>query len=581
MPANANDATSPNEPERESGQRNADARFRAVLEAAVDGIVLINSTGEIISVNRAICKWFGYSTSELLGQNVQMLMPEYLRPVHEAAMQAYLAGGPPKVIGIGRETMALHRDGTEFPIEISVSEFREPQGRTFAGVVRDIRERVAARERLAEQARELAETNHHLQAQTVAAAAANRAKSEFLANMSHELRTPLTAILGFAENLLEGDQSEHDRLAAIATIRRNGEHLLQVLNDILDLSKIEAQRIELEVAPVAPLQLLFDVVSLMKVRADAKGLSLTCEIQGSLPDQVETDAMRFRQILFNLVGNAIKFTELGGVRLVVSWQPDPAPRLICDVHDTGIGLTPEQTTRVFEPFSQADNTTCRRFGGSGLGLSICRQLAELLGGGVDLVGSTPGRGSQFRAVIAAPRAGVAQHVRPTSDGALLTAEHLQGPGADGAAELAGQARVLNGIRLLLAEDGPDNQRLIAYVLRKAGAEVVLAINGQMAIEEIRLAHAAGRPFDALVLDMQMPVLDGYQTAERLRAEGYTRPIIALTAHAMSGDRERCLIAGCTDYATKPIDRQQLVASIRRHFEEARRTSEATASPAAS
>lgn len=393
--------------------------------------------------------------------------------------------------------------------------------------------------------------NDTIQKQKEAAEAANRAKSQFLANMSHEIRTPLTAILGFAENLLEGDVPDAERKGAVRTIVRNGEHLLELINDILDLSKIEAGHLEVELLEFSPAQLLSDVVSVMQVRAGAKGLSLKLSFDTPIPTLIRSDPTRVRQILLNLVGNAIKFTQAGSVHLRARLEPADEPRLRVSVVDTGIGLDAAQLGRLFQPFAQADESMTRRFGGTGLGLAISRRLARKLGGDVDVV-SAPGQGSTFSmTVVTGPLANVPLVYDPR-----LAPESSLNPG-----QSPEQAGALKGNLVLLAEDSPDNQLLISGFLRKCGAEVVLVENGSLAVERAMQSRDEGRPFDVVLMDMQMPVLDGYQAVRELRSNGYAQPIIALTASAMGGDQERCRAIGCDDYATKPLNRKRLLGQI--------------------
>ena len=391
--------------------------------------------------------------------------------------------------------------------------------------------------------------NETIEQQKAAAEAANDAKSLFLANMSHEIRTPLTAILGFAENLLDTELPEAERRNAAKTIVRNGEHLVLIINDILDLSKIEAGRVDAERLRFSPAQLISDVVSVMRVRANARQLALQLSWETPLPESIESDPTRLRQILINLVGNAIKFTHQGSVEIRVAMQAErPTPSLVCSIVDTGIGMTPLQVSQLFQPFSQADQSTTRRFGGTGLGLSISRRLARILGGDIS-VRSEPGRGSTFEVhVVTGSLAGVRWLTDP-SEGieASDAREHVA------SVELKGH--------VLLAEDSPDNQLLISAFLRKAGVEVTLAENGQIASDLALAALQAGTPFDVVLMDMQMPTLDGYEATQRLRQAGYPYPIIALTANAMQSDRQRCFDSGCNDYATKPINRQQLIQQI--------------------
>jgi signal transduction histidine kinase/CheY-like chemotaxis protein len=425
----------------------------------------------------------------------------------------------------------------------------------IAGCAQSIKEmRVMAAERAAIEVHH-ANTEHIVEDRTkdlrLANAAAERAsvaKSNFLANMSHEIRTPMTAILGYTELLLDPSVNDSDRREHALTIRRNGEHLLSIINDILDVSKIEAGRMTVESIPTCPRRVLEEVCSLMNVRAVAKGISLRYETVGELPSCVRTDPTRLRQILLNITGNAIKFTERGGVTLRASFHDGAAPVLRFDVVDTGIGLRAQEIPLLFQAFTQADASTTRRFGGTGLGLSIAQRMARLLGGDIT-VASEHGKGSVFTVTIAVEV--VQGHSESTSE---FVVPRQEKPLEDHPLRLA-------GTRILVAEDGPDNQRLISHHLRKAGAEVELAANG--AIGLARALDAALPSFDVILMDMQMPEMDGYEASRRLRENGWTRPIVALTAHAMDGDRERCLKAGCSDFLTKPIDRAAMVDACAR------------------
>jgi signal transduction histidine kinase/CheY-like chemotaxis protein len=396
---------------------------------------------------------------------------------------------------------------------------------------------------------------------------ASRAKSDFLANMSHEIRTPMTAVIGYADLLLDPGLTVSERLDHVQTIRRNGAHLLSLINDILDLSKIEAGKMTVEHIACSPSQLIADVSSIMRVRATDKGLVFAVEFATPIPETIISDPTRFRQALLNLVGNAVKFTRQGSVRIVASCDPPgtPEPRLTLEVADTGMGLSPEQCSRLFQPFEQADNSTTRESGGTGLGLAICRRLAQLMGGDIT-VQSLPGRGSSFFMTVA---------TGPLDGVKLLTGlVEAQGPEADAEAQAASRRAAPLRCVVLLAEDGVDNQVLISTVLKKAGASVEIVENGRLAVERALAAEAAGTPFDVVFMDMQMPELDGYGATTLLRQKGYRGPIVALTAHAMAGDRERCLTAGCDDFLTKPIHRAKLIDAAR-CWAEKRRTLEPT------
>ena len=377
-------------------------------------------------------------------------------------------------------------------------------------------------------------------------------KQDFLANMSHEIRTPMTAILGFAELLLE-NLSDRENLDNAQTIKRNGEHMLRLLNDILDFSKVEAGKLDVERLECSSFTLITDVTSLMRIRADEKGISLRNRFDGPIPETIRTDPTRLRQILINIVGNAIKFTETGSVEIATRLLVDPGddPKLRFEVIDTGIGIAEDKIETLFLPFTQADSSTTRKFGGTGLGLAISKRLVQLLGGEFS-VSSTVGQGSTFSVVIPI---GPLDNVRLTGGAAVRVDKEV-------AAKASGEtdAPLLNR-RVLLAEDSSDNQRLIGFILKKAGAEVTLADNGQIASDLVAAATSEDSPFDVILMDMQMPVMDGYTATRQLRNDGYSGPIIALTAHAMATDRQKCLDAGCDEYAPKPIDRQKLIAMV--------------------
>jgi signal transduction histidine kinase/FixJ family two-component response regulator len=388
---------------------------------------------------------------------------------------------------------------------------------------------------------------------------ASRSKSEFLANMSHEIRTPMTAILGFTDLLAEdGDiaRAPERRQDAIHTIRRNGQHLLALINDILDVSKIEAGKMTVEHIPTEIHRIIEDVMSLMRVRTQAKGITLSAVYGTEIPRVFMCDPVRVKQILVNLVGNAIKFTEKGGVTIRTTFDPvgPHGGTLTIAVQDTGVGMTDAQLARIFRPFSQADETMTRTFGGTGLGLTIARRLAELLGGEIS-VKSEYGKGSTFSVTLATGHVPVGDTWNPTGASISAVPELLRG------AELPS----LDGVRVLLAEDGVDNQRLISFFLTRAGVRLTIVENGKKVIEAMSAPGEDGTtlldppPFDLILMDMQMPELDGYSATRRLRTLGCRVPIVALTAHAMAGDRQVCLDAGCDDYTTKPIDRALLIS----------------------
>lgn len=394
-----------------------------------------------------------------------------------------------------------------------------------------------------------------------AAEAANRTKSEFIANMSHEIRTPLTAILGYADLLRESTgtgtgEIEAERRSHIETIVRAGEHLLTIINDLLDLSKIEADCMTVERVPLRPGEVISEVMELMAPRAREKGIELAVHLADPALPVMLGDPTRLRQIAMNLIGNAVKFTSEGSVTVTIDRRTTAAPcvqdLLIVDVCDTGPGIADQAMPLLFQPFSQSDASVTRRHGGTGLGLAISRRLARILGGDVTLEFTRPGQGSRFRATLPITLAPERRRSTATTPAAAPSSGSR---GADPAPTLYG--------RVLLVEDGIDNQRLIAFHLRRAGAAVQVAENGQQALESIERAQVDGSPFDLVVTDVQMPVMDGLTLTARLRAAGCTLPIIALTAHASAEDRDRAIAAGCSDFATKPIDAPALLRACAR------------------
>jgi len=510
----------------------SERKFRELFESTRDAVTILTH-GRFVDCNQAALLLFGCSSiEEFRTLHLVDLSPPTQpcgrgsRQLAEERVERALREGSQFFEWVHRRV-----DGSDFPAEVLLSAIEYEGMPALQATVRDITDRKRYQNELTN-AKEAAE-------------AANLAKSRFLAHMSHEIRTPLNGILGFAELLRRGAGSEEQRRTFLDTIRSSGKHLLALIDEVLDLSKIEAGRMEFERIRCSPHQLISEVLSTLRVASQQKGLSLDCVWTSRVPETIVTDPYRLRQLLMNVVGNAIKFTETGGVKLLVSVEADkPEPRFVIEVHDTGIGIPADQLPRVFQPFSQADGTITRRFGGTGLGLAISQYIARALGGDIT-VQSEPGGGSVFRVAIeTGPLDGVRFFEEPPTESLTCTEDKKT------------RRNNLAPARVLLVEDGETNRQLIKLVLSEAGASVVCAENGQLGLEA-----ATRGGFDLILMDVQMPVMDGYTATRRLREQGSTAPIIALTAHAMRGDERKCLEAGCTGYLSKPVDIDLLLRTV--------------------
>lgn len=375
-----------------------------------------------------------------------------------------------------------------------------------------------------------------------AAARANETKSSFLANMSHEIRTPLGAILGFTELLKEKNLSAEDRGQYLDTISRNGKALTRIIDDILDLAKVESGKLEIERIEFSLLDLIDDVMDIFREQTRSKGIYIRVDVSEEVPTRLLSDPTRLRQILINIIGNAVKFTDAGGITICLSTAANTSAQVNFRilVRDTGIGLSEDQRQRLFEPFMQADNSTTRKFGGTGLGLVLSKRLAKALGGDIAIAECELNKGCTFIITFVAelPENSLALNREP-SEGILRAFPYS-----------------LANIRILLADDSKDNQILARLFLTQFGATVDTSENGSEAVK-----MALSSDYDIILMDIQMPIMDGYDATRTLRNAGYQKPIIALTAHAMSEARARTKAAGCDGHLTKPLDRNQLVKTI--------------------
>jgi signal transduction histidine kinase/CheY-like chemotaxis protein/integral membrane sensor domain MASE1/HPt (histidine-containing phosphotransfer) domain-containing protein len=401
-----------------------------------------------------------------------------------------------------------------------------------------------------------------------AAEVADRAKSAFLANMSHEIRTPMTSVLGYAKLLQADDLSKEDLHEFLRSLHRNAEHLLEIVSDVLDMSKIESGEMTVERVEMSPRDIVDEVTSLMKSQAAEKGLDFILHCDPSTPDRMSSDPTRVRQILLNLISNAIKFTDKGRVSVEVSTVClQDRPHVRFEVADTGIGLTAEQQSRVFQPFVQAETSTTRRYGGTGLGLSICSRFIGMLGGTLS-VESRRGHGSKFGFALPCEQADTLNHPAAESPELDVVKGERQASNLSFRFEHPRADRA--SVRILLAEDSADIRRLLATELKSTGIQLDFADNGQLAVEKVMACRASGMPYDLVLMDMRMPVLDGESATRRLREEGFLDlPIVVLTASETRDFRRPRVSYGCDEFVTKPINMEQLKGAIARQLNKRR------------
>ncbi len=520
----------------EGALREAETRYRQLVEAAADVVWRVDLEGRFTFVNGASRHVWGFPPDALVGQRFSMLAhPNVVDPM-EIGFAHLFEGDELR----NYETVTRTPSGGAVHTSVSASPLRDRDGTIVGaqGIARDIGNEVAMRV-----ANEAAR---------VAAEEAAMAKSAFLANMSHEIRTPMTGILGLAELMLTSELPP-DQRRSVELIAASGETLLHIINDILELSKIEAHQLELEVAPFELASAIQPTAALLAPTAKARGVSVRVEIDPRLPRNVRGDCTRLGQILTNLLGNAIKFTPNGSIVVSISPIGDPpGDQVRFSVRDTGVGIGPDAIARIFEPFRQADTSTTRLYGGTGLGLSIARRLVDLMGGVLE-VDSEVGVGSDFHFTVRLP-ASTAPRVstrRTDPTGQRLVPADLDPP--------------TRALRILIAEDNPVNQEVAATMLRRRGHQVDTANNGREAVDAVR-----DTVYDVVLMDIQMPLLDGIQATLEIRSRETTTPlsIIALTANALAGERERCLDAGMNDYLSKPFRPLDLIATVEGTIDEA-------------
>jgi len=519
---------------------NIAAQSRIQLEQLIRGagqvaIIATDPAGLITIFNHGAEQLTGRRSIDLVRRESASILFDSTE-LHETVPSAATTLGFEPLAAIANGSRAYERDwtwkrpdGGQRRVNLAANPWRDTTGELlgYLFVAVDVTQREAAMRAL-DDARNVADR-------------ASDMKSSFLATVSHEIRTPMTAILGYADLLRDAATTPAERTEFAQCVRHNGEHLLRLINDILDISKVEAGRMNIEMLEVQLTEIVDEVVQTLRGGANAKGIDLLVQHDSAEIEQlIRTDPLRVRQILVNLIGNALKFTQRGVVTVVMrATIDDNAMFAEVEVRDTGIGISVEHIKVLFQSYEQADSSTARRFGGTGLGLAISQRLARLLDGSIT-VKSTLNEGSSFTFAFRAPLAASSLATPPIRDDAT------------------NQVVRLDNRRVLLVDDSPDSQRLIATLLRRAGATVVVADNGRKAIEAIALGSNQ-HEFDVILLDMQMPELDGYATARELRASGYHGRIVALTGNAGEGDRNRCLEAGCDDYAVKPVGRAKLIA----------------------
>lgn len=540
----------------EAALRTSEERYRILVNSLTDqAIILLDADGYILSWNSYTETIRGYPAKDLQGSHFsQFFLPEDIA-AGKPAMELRQATETGR---FEEEHWRIRRDGSKFWAGVVVSPVFD-QNQTLRGFVKVTHDLTKSHEaELAARATAHLQAEQELARQALAVAeASNQAKSEFLSRMSHEIRTPLGIILGYAELLRNDLDGTLNIKKFVELIYKNGIHLMELINDILDLSKIEAGAVALVPTTIDVQAFLAKISDNFANQSIKKGLIFSVELTGKIPSKICSDELRLTQVLTNLIGNAIKFTDQGYVRVQVSYAYREGSNgiMIFTVSDSGCGIAQEYHSVIFEPFTQADKFVVRKYGGTGLGLGLARSIARELGGNVTLKFSAPQQGSMFEFTL---NPGELKDSGWISAGDMPSATAHSQQGADATAGLAVSAaeQPLQGVKILLVDDFEDNRHLIRLILQRLGAAVDISVDGADGVKK-----ALEGSFDLVLMDIQMPVMNGYEATTILRSKGYRQPIIALTAHAMDGERERCVAAGCNDYLSKPINKRLLIATL--------------------
>jgi len=555
----------------------SEKQFRGISASAQDAIIVMDNHGKITFWNKAAENTFGWSENEIMGRDLHtIIVPERYYGDFSRGFEKFRSTGQGPVVGKINEVTAIRKDGTAFPVEVSLSAMQIDGQWNAVGLIRDITARKQAEEEIESSRRQLIEANDELEqaiAKTnrlvVQAECANMAKSEFLANMSHEIRTPMNGVLGFAEMLLDSDLDE-EQLDQVKTIKRSGDALLSLINDILDFSKIDAGQMDFEEIDFDPELVAYDVCELVRPRIGSKPIEILCRIGDNVPSLVKGDPLRFRQVLMNLMGNSPKFTEAGEIELSLAIEEEEETRvkLHAAIRDTGIGIPKDKLGTIFEAFKQADGTTTRKYGGTGLGLSICKKISEMMKG---RVWAESPAGSELRV----PGCGLENGESETRD----EESGVAGPGsifhftawfakADGKQAIRFTPASLSGKKALIVDDNPTNLDILTYVLESVGMSAVALTEGKEVVPALKKALEAGKPFDVCISDIQMPDMNGYETAQEIRryegqpatrnSQPVTRgfPLIALSS-STKRDSRVCEKAGFDGFLNKPIRKEKL------------------------